>query len=79
MLKSSNVLDVKFNENQLEKLSSQRLKALKMACYSFVGSRFYCCEYHCEFILRDEKDKSQYKMYTDNLGLISKAQKKFNV
>lgn len=78
MLKSSDVLDVKFDEAKLEKLTASRLKALKKACYGFVGSRFYCCDLHCEFMLRDDHEKKQYKTYTDNLGLISKAQKKFN-
>ncbi len=78
MLKSSDVLDVDFDEEKLNKLSAQRLKALKKACYSFVGDRFYCCDLHCEIMLRDEKDKEQYKRYHDNLGLISKTQKKFN-
>lgn len=60
MLSSNTVLSVQFDEKDLMKLNEKRLKALKKSCYSFVGNRFYCCECHREFMLRDEEEKEQY-------------------
>lgn len=72
-MKANEAMDVQFDEAELTKLTPQRLKALKTACYRLT-SVFYCdlCrEYH----LDNDGDKARYDQLRSNLGLISKVQK----
>lgn len=73
-MKSSEAMDVQFDEAELRKLTPQRLKALKTACYRFNGV-FYCecCrEYH--FDMMDAEEKLRFDQLHKNLDLISKVQ-----
>ena len=78
MLSSKQVLNFIFDEKYLNMLNAKRLKALKKACYSFVGNRFYCCEGRCELIIDNPKTKKEYDTLQNNIKLISKCQKKFS-
>lgn len=74
MLKSNQAMDVQYDEAELMKLSPQRLKAFKTACYRF-NSVFYCecCrEYHVDMM--EPEEKARYDQLRNNLGLISKVQ-----
>jgi hypothetical protein len=73
-MKSSEALDVQYNEAELLKLTPQRLKALKTACYRLT-SVFYCeaCrEYHVDMM--EPEEKQRFDQLRNNLGLISKVQ-----
>jgi hypothetical protein len=73
-MKSSEAMDVQFDEVELAKLTPHRLKALKTACYR-LNSVFYCecCrEYHVDMM--DAEEKQRYDQLHKNLGLISKVQ-----
>jgi hypothetical protein len=73
-MKSSEATTVQYNEAELNKLTPQRLKALKTACYRLKG-QFYCesCrEYH--FDMMDSEEKQRYDQLRRNLDLISKVQ-----
>ena len=79
MLKATDVLITRFDENLLRKLNEQRLKSLKRACYQFVGNRYYCCEFRCEHRDLNETEQQEVKNFEYNINLISKVQKQFSV
>jgi len=73
-MKSSEATVVQFDEKALMKLTPQRLKALKIACYK-QQKQFYCerCrDYHPDMMESGEKE--QYDQLNRNLNLISKVQ-----
>lgn len=73
-MKSSQAMDTQFDEQALMKLTPQRLKAFKTACYR-LKSVFYCerCrEFHTDMM--DSEEKQRYDQLHNNLDLISKVQ-----
>lgn len=72
-LQSNNVCDKLFDIESLQSLSLPRLKKFKTACYKFIGNRFWCCEFRCEYMGHYDEHKNESKMAESNLNNINKV------
>lgn len=72
-MKSKQAMDVQFDEAELRRLTPQRLKALKTACYPL--SRVFYCDCCRELHLDTDDQKARHDQLIKNLDLISKVQK----
>ncbi|APU01923.1 hypothetical protein [Aeromonas phage Riv-10] len=74
MLRSTDIVHTKFDENELRALTKSRIKSFKTACYKAMGTRFggWCCDDKCEWVER-ERDTPEYAMAKANMDLINKV------
>ncbi|WKV20430.1 hypothetical protein 16Q_037 [Pseudomonas phage 16Q] len=71
-MKSTEAMDVQYDEVELSKLAPHRLKALKTACYRL--TRVFYCDCCREYHIDTDEQKSRHVQLHKNLDLISKVQ-----
>lgn len=71
MLSSNNITKTLIQADDLRKLSPERIKAFRQACYK--KDRFWCCEFHCERDFSGEREKKEFEIYLKNIETINRV------
>lgn len=72
-LSSKDVCYLGFSKKDLEKLTLNRLKKFRTACYKEIGNRFYCCKDCCCLQVDTPELVKQKEMSDKNLEMINKV------